>query len=66
MNPDTERILEYLDNDDYDGARNYAERHACESDVCAEYRDKNSDEVDEFYRSGCERSEHESGNPDCW
>lgn len=39
MNPDTERILEYLDNDDYDGARNYAERHACESDVCAEYRE---------------------------
>lgn len=30
MDSDTERLLEYLDNDDYDGARNYAERHACE------------------------------------
>lgn len=33
MDSDTERLLEYLDNDDYDGARNYAERHACESDA---------------------------------
>lgn len=66
MDSDTERLLEYLDNDDYDGARNYAERHACESDVCAEYREKTPDEIDEFYRSGSDRREHEAGTPDFW
>lgn len=59
-------LLDYLDDEDYEGAHEYAERHACESDVCAEYLKKDDEEIDEFYRSGCDRREHEAGNPDNW
>jgi len=66
MDSDTERLLDYLDAGNTEGAHEYAERHAGESDVCAEYLTKDEDEIDEFHRSGYERRDHEAGNPDFW
>ncbi len=66
MDSDAEKLLEHLDNGDYDGAREYAERHAFESDVCAEYVTKNKEEIEEFHRAGSDLREHEAGNPDFW
>ena len=59
-------LLNYLDDDDREGAHEYAERHAGESDVCADYVTKDGEEIDWFHRAGSDRREHEAGNPDFW
>ncbi len=66
MDSYTNDLLDYLDGGDTEGAHEYAERHAGESDVCAEYVTKNEEEIDEFHQAGSNLKEHEAGNPDFW